>query len=83
MVDQVVLIVVSTVFGALLSFFITTLSHKSATKTIALEVVKVALTNHELECNKTTKNEIHKLTKAMVFIVSEMGGNPNDYGLFQ
>lgn len=91
MTNQITVILISVLFGGLLSFFIATLTQRKVFKSIAKELtnyheriyhkisVHDQINEHQEKC--LAVKDIGKLKTGLVWLVSQAGGNPSDIGL--
>ena len=83
--------IIGAVIGALISFFVTTLSQRKMFTDISQTMIDVhvriahqhdmedLIKQHEKGCNAS--KDITKLQKGLIFLVGQLGGDPKDIGL--
>lgn len=91
MINNIVVILISVLFGGLFSYFISTLTQRKVFKNIAKELttyheqiyhkesVKDLIKEHEEQC--VAVKDIGKLKTGLIWLVSQAGGNPSDIGM--
>lgn len=90
-IENVSLFLVGGAVSALITFFFTNISNRKATKDLINDVViaheklyhsinpESSLKEHIVNCKANRK--IDKMEKALIYIVSQLGGDPKELGL--
>jgi hypothetical protein len=90
-ITMVTIGIINAVFVALITYFVTSLSHKNVVKTLVKEMISIhnkihhqipvvkQIEHHENSC--IARKDFTVIRSALIFIVTKQGGNPNDLGL--
>lgn len=88
--SQVVFGLIISLVSVLATFFVTTIAQKSSLKSIVLETIQleksyilseITTRMAEHECTCVARRRVDKMERAMVFLVTHLGGNPKELGL--
>lgn len=91
--DNVTIVLVSASISALTTFFFTSLANRKALQVTIKEVMNESITAHEKLCHRPEDSvklhietckagkRIDKMERALIYIVSQLGGDPKALGL--